>query len=90
MKVNVEIDCTPAEAREFLGLPDMRELQTRLLQRFGDRLDASLDAISPEAVLQNWFALNASGVQRYQELFASFLSRGAKAPTAGAQETSKS
>ena len=22
MKINVEVDCTPAEARAFLGLPD--------------------------------------------------------------------
>jgi hypothetical protein len=25
MKVNVEIDCTPEEARRFLGLPDVTE-----------------------------------------------------------------
>ena len=26
MKVNVEVDCTPAEARAFLGLPDVAPL----------------------------------------------------------------
>ena len=25
MKVNVEVDCTPEEARRFLGLPDVSE-----------------------------------------------------------------
>jgi len=27
MKVNVEIDCTPEEARRFLGLPDVTKAQ---------------------------------------------------------------
>lgn len=26
MKVNVEIDCTPVEARTFLGLPDLTKI----------------------------------------------------------------
>lgn len=26
MKVNVEVDCTPVEARTFLGLPDMTKI----------------------------------------------------------------
>jgi Family of unknown function (DUF6489) len=27
MKVNVEIDCTPLEARQFIGLPDVARMQ---------------------------------------------------------------
>ena len=30
MKVNVEIDCTPEEARAFFGLPDVAPLQEKL------------------------------------------------------------
>jgi len=28
MKVTVEVDCTPAVAREFVGLPDLRSSST--------------------------------------------------------------
>ncbi|MFW5680430.1 MAG: DUF6489 family protein, partial [Pseudomonadota bacterium] len=31
MKVRIEVDCTPEEARAFLGLPEVRPLQERLL-----------------------------------------------------------
>ena len=79
MKVNVEIDCTPAEAREFLGLPDLRVLQASLLKRFEEKLNAGVDALSPENVLQTWFALGANNAQRFQDVFASLLS-GALAP----------
>ena len=32
MKMNVEIDCTPAEARAFLGLPDVTGLNDHLVE----------------------------------------------------------
>ena len=67
MKINVEIDCTPAEAREFYGLPDVRELQANVLRRLEERLMSRLDALSPEAVLQNWFAFNANGARAARE-----------------------
>jgi hypothetical protein len=31
MKITINVDCTPAEAREFLGLPDLRPLQAAWL-----------------------------------------------------------
>ncbi|HME85842.1 MAG TPA: DUF6489 family protein [Roseiarcus sp.] len=65
MKINVVIDCTPAEAREFYGLPDVRELQASVLRRLEERLMSRLDALSPEAMLQNWFAFNANGAQEF-------------------------
>ena len=90
MKVNVEVECTPAEAREFLGMPDIRELQASLLKRLEGRLVAGLDALSPEGVLQNWFALNVTSTQRLQELIASFLSRSLGGAGTSAKETPKS
>jgi len=33
MKVTIDIDCTPAEARAFFGLPDVQPLQTAVMDR---------------------------------------------------------
>ena len=42
MKVNVEVECTPAEARAFLGLPDVTPLNERRCTKRGwARLKAS-------------------------------------------------
>jgi hypothetical protein len=38
MKVTIEIDCTPAEARQFMGLPDLQPMQDRLLEEMEGRL----------------------------------------------------
>jgi Family of unknown function (DUF6489) len=86
MKINVEIDCTAAEAREFYGLPDVRELQASVLQRLEERLMARLDALSPEAMLQNWFAFNANGAQ---EFVSRIFGGGLGAPAAKKTESSQ-
>ena len=33
MKVNVEVDCTPLEARQFFGLPDVQPMQTAVMDK---------------------------------------------------------
>ncbi|MFW5833660.1 MAG: DUF6489 family protein, partial [Pseudomonadota bacterium] len=38
MKVRIEVDCTPEEARAFLGLPEVRPLQERLLTEMETRM----------------------------------------------------
>ena len=36
MKVNVEVTCTPEEARAFFGLPDLGPMQQRVLAEMRD------------------------------------------------------
>ncbi len=43
MKINVEIDVTPEEARVFFGLPDVQSLQNRMIQQFADRIEGSAE-----------------------------------------------
>jgi Family of unknown function (DUF6489) len=33
VKVHIEIDCTPEEARSFLGLPDLRPMQAAVMAK---------------------------------------------------------
>src|SRR5262245_24852222 len=33
MKVKIEIDCTPIEARDFLGLPDVKPMQEAMMDQ---------------------------------------------------------
>ena len=40
MKVNVEIDCTPLEARQFFGLPDVQPMQTAVMEKLQQQMMA--------------------------------------------------
>ncbi len=50
MKWTPNVDCTPAEAREFLGLPDLRPMQSAIIEKLEGQLSASLDRLSPDAI----------------------------------------
>ena len=38
MKVTIEIDCTPIEARQFLGLPNVEPMQAAVMQQLEKRM----------------------------------------------------
>ena len=42
MKVTIEIDCTPLEARQFFGLPDVQPMQAALLAQMEKQLMAEI------------------------------------------------
>ena len=44
MKMTIEIDCTPLEARTFLGLPDVSVLNDHLVQEMKSRMDTNMTA----------------------------------------------
>lgn len=69
MKVNFEIDCTPEEARAFLGLPDVRPMQASIMSEMERRVLAEMDRFSPEAVLKSWMALVPQSPEQVQEAF---------------------
>ena len=44
MKVNIEVDCTPDEARRFLGLPDVAPLQQTVMAAMEKQLVDTIQA----------------------------------------------
>ncbi len=42
MKIRIDIDCTPEEARAFLGLPDIRPMREELLKNLQARMTMAL------------------------------------------------
>lgn len=56
MKVTINIDCTPEEARQFMGLPDVQPLQQAMMKQMEDRMIAEIDRFSPENLIKTWFS----------------------------------
>jgi hypothetical protein len=76
MKVNVEIDCTPHEAREFFGLPDMQPMQTAVMERLQQQMLSNIEKVSPEALMQSWFTFDPKIAERFQDMFATMAGLG--------------
>ena len=57
MKIHLEIDCTPEEARHFLGLPDLQPMQDAVMAKIQQQMLDAISAGSPEALLKAWMPL---------------------------------
>ena len=68
MKMTIEIDCTPIEARTFLGLPDVSTLNDHLVAEMKARMDANMAMIQPEELMKNWMAFGGQATDQFQRL----------------------
>jgi hypothetical protein len=76
MKVNVEKDCTPLEARQFFGLPDVQPMQTAVMEKLQHQMTANIDKVSPEALMQSWFTFDPKIAERFGEMFVTMAGLG--------------
>jgi hypothetical protein len=70
MKVNINIECTPEEARAFMGLPDVSTLNEQLVEEMAKRMTGNLDAMEPEALMRNWMSLGGEWQKQMMGLMA--------------------
>lgn len=70
MKVTVDVDCTPEEARAFLGLPDVRPMQDRLMAEMEERLAANIRAMDAQEMMRFWMSPTTKGFEQLGEFFA--------------------
>ena len=69
MKITIDIDCTPQEARAFLGLPHVEPMQEALVAQMQERLAQHLQAIEPDALMSAWLPGGIKGLATLQEQF---------------------
>jgi hypothetical protein len=70
VKITINVDCTPTEAREFFGLPDLRPLQAAWLAEVEKRVVADIQKFSPEGIARSW--LSGAGTEWPPNIFGAF------------------
>ncbi len=76
MKVTVEVDCTPLEARAFFGLPDVQPMQEAMMDQLQGKMMANIDKFSPESIIQSWFTFDPKIAERFTDMFANMAGMG--------------
>jgi hypothetical protein len=74
MKVTIEIDCTPEEARRTMGLPDLTPLHDKYLDAMGQAMDGTVRPELIEQMLRSWAPMGEAGMAMWRRL----LEGGAK------------
>ena len=78
MKIKIEVDCTPQEARTFFGLPDLEPIHEAVTEEMKSRMEAAAKAMDPEAYMKAWMP-GGQGLEKMQEMF--FSAMAGKRPT---------
>ncbi|TAN58674.1 MAG: hypothetical protein EPN26_01280 [Rhodospirillales bacterium] len=76
MKFTVDVDCTPEEARAFLGLPDVQPMQEALMREVEERMKTALSAMDPETMMKTWMPAGIQGMEQLQKMFWSQFTAG--------------
>lgn len=74
MKMTIEVDCTPEEARRFMGLPDVSALNAHLVNEMKGRMDANMSMLSPDELMKNWMAFGTGAQEQFRKLMEVGLS----------------
>jgi hypothetical protein len=69
MKVTIDIDCTPVEARKFLGLPDVEAFQAEMMRQMQEKLTKGLTPEDMDNFMKTWTPIAGQGWENMQKLF---------------------
>lgn len=79
MKFTVNVECTPEEARRFMGLPDVTPINEALVGEMGKRMEQNLALMSPDTMISSWMAVGTQAQDAFVKLMTS--AAGAAATT---------
>ena len=71
MKVTFDIDCTPEEARAFLGLPDVQPLNDFMVEQMRKRVEANIHSMQPEEIMKSWSSVGVHAQDQFMKLMQS-------------------
>ena len=78
MKVTVDVDCTPEEARRFLGLPDLSPVHAAYVERMQKAVgEGALPG--PEALadmMKAWGPMNEAGMNMWRQMLDQMSGKG--------------
>ncbi len=78
MKINVDIECTPQEARTFFGLPDVEPMQEAVMKELQKKMLENINHLDPENMMKTWFPAGMQGLEQMQKMFFSQFQGGDK------------
>lgn len=69
MKIRIDIDCSPQEARAFFGLPDLQPLQEAVMAEFRDKFVKAAGDFDAETIVGQWMQGGGQALETMQKMF---------------------
>jgi hypothetical protein len=68
MKINVDIECTPDEARSFLGLPDLSPIHSLFVDQMKRALSEGITPDMVETMFRSWSPIGDTGMAVWKQM----------------------
>lgn len=68
MNITMNIDCSPEEARRFMGLPDMAPIHALYLDKLREAMTNGLTPDVLENMMRTWSPMGEMGVTAWQKM----------------------
>ncbi len=68
MKITVDVDCTPVEARQFLGLPDLTPVHEAYVERMTKLVSDGATAETFNELLKSWGPMSETGLAMWRQM----------------------
>ena len=77
MKFTVNVECSPEEARRFMGLPDVTPINEALVAEMTSRMQKNLALMSGESMMSSWMSVGTQAQDAFVKLMTSGASMAA-------------
>ena len=68
MKITVDVDCSPEEARRFVGLPDLTSLHEIYLSRVRAAMEQGVTPETIQTMVRNWSPMGEAGMAAWRQM----------------------
>jgi hypothetical protein len=68
MKITVDVDCTPEEARRFMGLPDMSAVHEAYVGKMRKMVEEGVTPDALDAMMRNWMPMGEAGMTMWRAM----------------------
>ena len=76
MNVTIDVDLTPSEARELMGLPNVKPLHDAAMAKIEQRVMAQAEKFSADGLMNTWFAGSPRAAELFSDMVGGLLSQG--------------
>ena len=87
MKIHMDVDMTPDEARALVGLPDVKPMQAAMMGEVEARMKKALTAMEPDALIRTWLPASLQGLEQWQKFLWSRVSSAGSSGSSDSEES---
>lgn len=74
MRMTIDIDLTPEEARTFFGMPDVKEMNELVMSEMMSRAKENMDTLAdPERFVTEMMSMSGKGMEGFQAMMAAAM-----------------